>query len=227
MSSPPRVPPSLIRGCPLKNVTCPYCAAALDPETRTKEHVIGRRFVPKGSTENRWNLILWACSVCNNKKSDLEDDIAAITMYLHTTGLASTEDPTARAEAIRGGPKSGSRETGNPVADSHSSLNSPSQLGPVEMTFGFVAPPQRSRSVSFGRQRGPPAFGCLRTGRFRSSCVTLMKRTAQVSNASLHPPATAVFGSYRSRANSTLSYCFRAPNPEVPKTATGRDCEFV
>ena len=118
MSSPPRVPPSLLRGRPLKNVTCPYCAAALDPDTRTKEHVIGRRFVPKGSTENRWNLILRACSVCNNKKSDLEDDIAAITMYFHTTGLASTEDPTARAEAMRRGPKSGSRKTGKPVADS-------------------------------------------------------------------------------------------------------------
>jgi hypothetical protein len=142
MSSPPQVPPSLLRGRPLKNVTCPYCAAALDLKTRTKEHVIGRRFVPKGSTENRWNLVLWACSACNNNKSDLEDDIAAITMYFHTTGLASTEDQIARAEAIRRGPKSSSRLTGKSVAESHVALNSTSQLGPAEMTFRFVAPPQ-------------------------------------------------------------------------------------
>lgn len=163
MSFPPRVPPSLLRGRPLKNVTCPYCAAPLDPDTRTKEHVIGRRFVPKGSTENRWNLILWACSACNNKKSDLEDDIAAITMYFHTTGPAATEDPTARAEALRRGPKSGSRKTGKPVADSHAALESTSQLGPVEMTFGFVAPPQidDTRAYELARMQMLGFFGSI------------------------------------------------------------------
>jgi hypothetical protein len=123
-------------------VTCPYCASALDPKTRSKEHVIGRRFVPKGSTENRWNLILWACSTCNNTKSDLEDDIAAITMYFHTTGLAAMADPVAQAEALRRGQKSSSRKTGKPVASSHASIRTTSQLGPVEMTVGFTAPPQ-------------------------------------------------------------------------------------
>ena len=42
--------------------------------------MIGRRFVPKGKLNNQWNLIVRVCIKCNNKKSDLEDDISAISM---------------------------------------------------------------------------------------------------------------------------------------------------
>jgi hypothetical protein len=61
---------------PLDNVTCPYCGTALTSKTRTKEHVIGRRFVPVGSLDREWNLILQACGPCNRHKADLEDDIS-------------------------------------------------------------------------------------------------------------------------------------------------------
>ena len=105
--------------------------------------MIGRRFVPKGSTANQWNLILWACATCNRLKSDLEDDIAAITMHFHAAGLPAMSDPTAQVEAKRRGQKSGSRKTGKSVANSYASFNSTAQLTPaLSMTVGFAAPPQ-------------------------------------------------------------------------------------
>ena len=62
----------------LHNVSCAYCGrhfkSKLPP---TKEHVIGRRFVPRGSFDGQWNLILKACQQCNGEKADLEDDISA------------------------------------------------------------------------------------------------------------------------------------------------------
>lgn len=64
----------------LHNVVCPYCGATLASDSTTKEHVVGRKFVPKGPLENEWNLILNACRPCNNQKADLEHDISAITM---------------------------------------------------------------------------------------------------------------------------------------------------
>ena len=36
---------------PLRNLTCPYCGVAIDAKTATKEHVVGRRFVPKGTLD--------------------------------------------------------------------------------------------------------------------------------------------------------------------------------
>lgn len=41
----------------LHNVVCPYFGATLLRESMTKEHVVGRRFVPKGTLANQWNLI--------------------------------------------------------------------------------------------------------------------------------------------------------------------------
>jgi hypothetical protein len=67
-------------------VICPYCGVALSKENSTKEHVLARKFVPKGTLNNQWNLILNACRCCNNSKSDLEDDISAITMQPNMRG---------------------------------------------------------------------------------------------------------------------------------------------
>lgn len=133
----------LLRGRPLSNVTCPYCGSPLEKHGRTKEHVIGRRFVPVGTLENCWNLILWACSPCNRRKSDLEDDIAAITMHFHVARLPQMSDSRAQAEAKRRGTRSGSRKTGKPVAESHAALKFSGKLGNVgELKFSFAAPPQ-------------------------------------------------------------------------------------
>src|SRR6266852_1995241 len=81
----------------LANITCVYCGREETSEQPlTDEHVVGRRFVPKGSFATGWALIARACEDCNNEKSDLEDDISAITLIpdLGTTherpGLAET-----------------------------------------------------------------------------------------------------------------------------------------
>lgn len=65
----------------LDNIICPYCGREAEPnDPFTDEHVIGRRFVPKGSLAAGWSLIMKAHQSCNNQKSDLEDDISAITL---------------------------------------------------------------------------------------------------------------------------------------------------
>lgn len=136
-------PDPLLRGRPFQNVTCPYCNAQLSERTKTKEHVVGRRFVPVGSLENNWNLILWACQKCNRHKADLEDDIAAISMHFHTAGLPNMSDSRAQAEAARRGAKSGSRKTGKAVAASGVEFKGSAQLGAhAELTFNFSGPPQ-------------------------------------------------------------------------------------
>lgn len=136
-------PDPILRCRPFKNATCPYCNARLDQQTRTKEHVIGRRFVPVGTLNNNWNLILWACMKCNRHKSDLEDDIAAISMHFHTAGLPNMADELARAEAKRRGVKSGSRTTGRSVARSGVEVKGSAKLGTAaEITFSFNGPPQ-------------------------------------------------------------------------------------
>ncbi|MBK7662670.1 MAG: hypothetical protein IPJ21_03805 [Sterolibacteriaceae bacterium] len=105
--------------------------------------MIGRRFVPVGALNNQWNLILWACHPCNRKKSDLEDDIAAITLHLHTAGLPQMSDSRAQAESQRRSHKSGSRKTGKPVSQSSAKLSFKAPLGLNATIEGhFTAPPQ-------------------------------------------------------------------------------------
>ena len=133
----------LLRGRPFQNVTCPYCGTPLDLRTRTKEHVVGRRFVPVGALNNSWNLILWACLTCNRHKADLEDDISAISMHFHTAGLPHMADSRAQLEARRRSAKSGSRKTGKSVAASDVELEASAKLGiGAELTFSFTGPPQ-------------------------------------------------------------------------------------
>lgn len=64
-----------------RSLYCAYCGAAFSrPSDGEAEHVIGRRFVPKGTLAAQWNLIVRACGPCNDHKADLENDISAITM---------------------------------------------------------------------------------------------------------------------------------------------------
>src|SRR5712671_7028860 len=94
----------------LDNRTCLYCGA--DPTVdspHTVEHVVGRRFVPKGSLHQSWALIGNACATCNGVKADLEDDISAITLQ-PSLGERHT-DPMLDAEATRKSANSISRRT--------------------------------------------------------------------------------------------------------------------
>lgn len=106
----------------LDNVNCVYCAVELSTNTRTKEHVVGRRFVPRGKLDGGWNLIAYACASCNNAKSRLEDELAAISMQPDSYGNYAVDDETLRSEAARKAANSYSSKTGRPIADSRQAL---------------------------------------------------------------------------------------------------------
>jgi hypothetical protein len=127
----------------LGNVRCPYCGVVLNSANRNRDHAIGRAFVPKGMLENRWNLLLWSCVDCNTWKSDLEDDISAITMQPRPHGPSLDQREHLRADAARKGAGSISRLTGKPVDSSQEQLVVESRPQPgVRFTFKLTAPPQ-------------------------------------------------------------------------------------
>lgn len=126
----------------LKNVTCVYCGDEGGPENPlTDEHVVGRRFVPKGSFATGWCLIALACQSCNNAKADLEDDISAITLLPHLG--ESHDDPSLAEIAARKAKGSRSRRTKKPIIDSYEENKISGKLmQSVDVSFGFTAPPQ-------------------------------------------------------------------------------------
>lgn len=127
----------------LRNVICPYCGAALTGNNTTKEHVVGRRFVPKGTLENNWNLILNACRACNNRKSDLEDDIGAITMQPDVSGRHFGTHEQLALDAARKRQRTFSRYTGKAVGDSRPTMEIKYNLGPgMTLTFNMTGQEQ-------------------------------------------------------------------------------------
>lgn len=134
----------------LHNVVCPYCGGPLNDSCRTKEHVIGRKFVPRGKLDAQWNLIVNACRTCNGKKSDLEDDISAISMQPDAHGRFGVEDDELAAEARRKAVNSASRKTRKRVKDSGSKLKLSTQLMQgATMDFSFSGPPQVDDARAF------------------------------------------------------------------------------
>lgn len=131
----------------LRNVNCPYCGRdfgnGVEP---TKEHVIGRRFVPKGSLDKQWNLILNACKRCNNLKADLENDISAITM-MSTDSISDVEvKQRLAAEVDRRAFKTLSRRTKKSVASSHETISALASGPGLTATINFHALPQIDHS---------------------------------------------------------------------------------
>lgn len=138
----------------LRNATCVYCGCHLDTTGFTKEHVIGRRFVPRGSLDGSWNLIVRACPECNGQKSDLEDDISAVTLASISTRSLATEDPLLAAEVQRKARGSISRRTGRAVADSAEPMTIRTPLGSNSMlTARGDCPPQIDHSRAFDLAR--------------------------------------------------------------------------
>lgn len=134
----------------LDNVTCVYCGAALTKETTSREHVVGRRFVPKGKLHGYWNLIVNACQTCNGTKSDLEDDISAISMQPDVFGRYGHEDEAGATDGQRKAENSFSRRTKKTVKDSHEQMTINGTLGPgVNISFNFTGPPQADRNRVF------------------------------------------------------------------------------
>lgn len=116
----------------LRNHTCMYCGCVKSAERPfTREHVIGRRFVPEASLKGQWNLIANACRPCNGAKADLEDDISAILLQV-----------TGSDEAQRKASGAVSRRTGKAVCDSMEQLSIGGRFGAAPITFGLIAPPQ-------------------------------------------------------------------------------------
>lgn len=127
----------------LRNRNCVYCGATFgDDRPATKEHVVGRRFVPRGSLDGLWNLVVEACKRCNSDKADLEDDISAISMLPDLLGGFSVEDQRLAAEARRKSIGARSRRTGKVVADSREKIELQQRSGTAKFTFAFTAPPQ-------------------------------------------------------------------------------------
>lgn len=139
------IQPNPTRPTQLRNATCVYCGTLLKPEgsvPATREHVIGRRFVPKGSLDRDWNLIAAACTSCNNVKSDLEDDISAISMLPAMGHFWPNDDPNFIAEAQRKARSAHSRRSRKAVKDSVETFTIDAPLGIAQFTFTVSSPPQ-------------------------------------------------------------------------------------
>lgn len=134
----------------LPNQTCVYCGTQLTDDTSTKEHVVGRRFVPKGMLHQSWNLIVRSCRICNGRKSDLEDDLSGITMQPDSFGRYPTDDAVLIVDARRKAAKSISRRTKKSVKESGEALSLRASSGSgVSMSAAFIAPPQPDETRAF------------------------------------------------------------------------------
>ena len=126
----------------LKNLTCPYCGVEITNQNDSKDHVIGRNFVPVGSFENQWNLIVQSCKSCNNKKSDLEDDISALTLDLCIKYNKGLSKPTIE-KIKRKIEKCISRQTNKPIINSRIIEKiSLSHINNLEINVNYQAPAQ-------------------------------------------------------------------------------------
>jgi hypothetical protein len=127
----------------LENITCPYCGIELNDDNSTKEHVIGRRFVPKGTLDGHWNLIVRACARCNSEKADLENDISAISLFKNIWPSSGDVEEHIITEAYRKSKNSISNKTCKPVIKSQEKLNIKSSIAPgATFQINMVAPPQ-------------------------------------------------------------------------------------
>lgn len=142
------------RAIHLDNITCVYCSTALNKDTTTREHVIGRRFVPKMKLHGYWNLIVNACRACNGTKSDLEDDISAITMQPDAFGRHAHDDVEAMKDGQRKAQKAVSRRTKKPVKDSSEQMTIEVSFAPgITMSFSLTGPAQTDQRRVFGLAR--------------------------------------------------------------------------
>jgi hypothetical protein len=121
----------------LDNKTCPYCGKTIENNNLSIEHTIGRKFVPKGSLENEWNLLINACKTCNNYKSDLENDISAITQYYSMGENNNYNEVKHKME------NSYSRRTKKKIIESVEKINMKNTLSTfTSMNFTLTMPPQ-------------------------------------------------------------------------------------
>lgn len=127
----------------INNKTCVYCGKELTSRSRTKEHVIARRFVPKGMMNGQWNLIVWACSRCNRYKAGLEGEMSALSMQPNASGEYADNSYTLMQESARKSAGSHSTLTRKPIRESVHNFEHKLNLGPgLSVTIGGKSPPQ-------------------------------------------------------------------------------------
>lgn len=124
----------------LQNVRCIYCAQPLI--RGTIEHVVGRKFVPTGTLNGSFNVLVKCCSVCNNAKSDLENDISAITQLPDVVGSFSHAHPEVFEESARKAKGSISRRTGLPVEVSSERITMAAETHSTRFEVMMTSPPQ-------------------------------------------------------------------------------------
>jgi hypothetical protein len=137
-------PTNLVR---VDNIACAFCGKSFDAQVRpTEDHLIGRKFVPRGSLAAQWNLIVNACQACNAEKCALENDISAISMRpdprfnLHPLLLQEAR----RKETAK------SQRTGKAVRDSVEETIVTGRIAPgVTFSFNLVCAPQAEQRRIF------------------------------------------------------------------------------
>lgn len=127
------------------NDVCLYCNRLFDDVEviATKEHLVGRNFVPRGSLDGGrcFNFIFDACSDCNNDKSVHEGHVSAITQLM-SPAISETEFAERAIAKSKGETHP---QTGRPVADSFHKQTIEMRGSDLGIRMGFVGPPQTDR----------------------------------------------------------------------------------
>ena len=113
----------------LDNIRCLYCDTEITLANDTTEHVVAKKFVPKGTLARQWNLFAHACATCNTKKGYLENDISAITMQPSVSGQYAVSNELLSREAARKD-SSRSRWTGERVCASYEEMAFEGRIAP-------------------------------------------------------------------------------------------------
>lgn len=135
----------------LYNAACPYCGVMFSQQvTRTKDHVVAVNFVPPGNFDGQWNLILNACKPCNHRKSQLESEVAAISMQPDAWGRHPENDAQLASEAARRSRSVKNSRTGKPVHVPDPPMVFALELVPgVTLRTSFIGAPQLSEDAAF------------------------------------------------------------------------------
>ncbi len=170
------------------NLYCLYCSELVGLGSigeSTKEHTIGRNFVPKGSFGDgtAFNFIFRACNVCNGLKADIERHVSSVTLF---NSPARVDDPAINSIAQHKASKDYHPDKKGILvqdADNKISVN----FGGV-FNFDIVAPPQLNQEhvIQLARYHVQAIF----------SMITTLDPLDRDKVCLLHPEKLLVFNSY-------------------------------
>lgn len=120
------------------NQHCLYCGAFVGAGSTVEsneEHLIGRKFVPKGTMENAFNFSFRTCRPCNAEKARLEGHVSSVTLL----GSPSVDvDENARRSAERKAVGDTHPETGMKMGEAIERQAVEYKFGPATFTFGMI-----------------------------------------------------------------------------------------